>query len=177
MNPDVLSESASGAVFSSDGVYRYVLWRELPQLEAFAPPGGGTVVFCLLNPSTADATKPDPTLDAMCEFGRRWGKSRVIVVNAFAFKSTHPLELKNVVDPIGPECDAWITWAASVADTCVAGWGNGPQGFGEQMKSRASQVLPLLGEPLFCLFITAKGMPQHPLYIARSTPLRSYPGP
>lgn len=43
------------AVFSTDGAYRYALWRQWLL-------GEGTLMFVMLNPSTADAIKNDPTL-------------------------------------------------------------------------------------------------------------------
>ena len=75
-----------GAVVSDDGLYRYILtrtWdRSLPAL-----------VFCMLNPSTADATVDDPTIRKCIGFAQRLGYGGIIVVNLFAYRATKPREL------------------------------------------------------------------------------------
>ena len=56
----------NNAVFSACGRYRYVLTRQVSA-------GTRPATFILLNPSTADATKDDPTIRRCVGFARRWG--------------------------------------------------------------------------------------------------------
>jgi len=57
------------ATFSPDRVYRYDLTRRL-RLEE--PTRAGAVAFVLLNPSTADATKEDPTVRRCIAYAAQW---------------------------------------------------------------------------------------------------------
>ena len=65
------------AVFSEDRKYRYTLVREFGADD-------GTVLFILLNPSSADETKNDPTVRRCMGYTKHWGYRRLIVANIFA---------------------------------------------------------------------------------------------
>ena len=71
------------AVISACGRYRYLLTRRVG-------PGTRAVTFIMLNPSTADATRDDPTIRRCIGFARSWGIGGVDVVNLFAFRATEP---------------------------------------------------------------------------------------
>jgi hypothetical protein len=152
----LLSSTSSDAGFSSDKVYRYWLRRVWDRSKPLA-------VFVLLNPSTADAFKNDPTA-ARCEaYARRWGCGGYVIVNLFALRSTDPAGLYTHDDPVGPEADRYLRLFAKDAHYLVCGWGNRGT-----FRERAAAVLKLLGdvgaEPL-CLQMTGTGQPQHPLYL------------
>jgi hypothetical protein len=51
------------AVISEDGVYRYVLYREW---DVQLP----TILFIMLNPSTADGDSDDPTIRRVINFAK-----------------------------------------------------------------------------------------------------------
>src|SRR5712664_2208515 len=84
------------AGFSCCGLYRYWLRRHW---DAELPP----VCFVMLNPSTADAERDDPTIRRCCGFSRRWGYGGIVVVNLYAFRTSDPCCLRNAVHPVGPE--------------------------------------------------------------------------
>jgi hypothetical protein len=157
----------SRAELSPDGKYRFVLTREWAS-------GQGRVCFIMLNPSTADASKDDATIRKCVGFARKWGFAALDVVNLFALRTKHPSDLRCAPDLVGPRdqaerlySDIWLTHAAAMADKCVAAWGNDGSLYG-----RDRVVLKLLkGLPLFCLSVTEKGQPGHPLYIPYHTPL------
>ena len=90
--------SRTGADFDPTGVYRYSLWREW---DARAP----AVAFVMLNPSTADAGKDDPTIRRCASFARSWGYGSLEVVNLFAYRASEPKRLRQTPDPIGPAND------------------------------------------------------------------------
>lgn len=76
----------SGATLSACGKYRYDLWREWDA-------SGSVAVFIMLNPSTADALKDDPTIRKCMALARLWGCGAIRVVNLFAFRATDPRHL------------------------------------------------------------------------------------
>ena len=98
---------------SSDKRYRY--W-----LEANVSDDNGRVcMFLMLNPSTADAMKSDPTISTCKRFARDWGYGTVRVCNLFALRSPYPKVLKDSGDPVGPENDKWVMKSARRADVIV----------------------------------------------------------
>lgn len=73
------------AVFSGCGRYRYRLTRELG--------GKLTLTVVMLNPSTADGSKDDPTIRRCKGFAKDWGYGRLVIVNLYAFRATDPREM------------------------------------------------------------------------------------
>lgn len=167
-----LFEASGGARLSADGVYRLSLWRRWAA-------GGRTACWVLLNPSTADGERDDPTLRRCVGFSQAAGCSALELVNLFAFRSSSPAEVVRAaragVDVIGPECDAAIAAAAAGADAIVVGWGIVPTGLRklalpDRVRYRHREVLELLegGEArgrVQCLGHTTGGWPRHPLYV------------
>ncbi len=157
------------ATLDPSGRYRYSLER---QWDASAP----RLACILLNPSTADATRDDPTLRRCLGFARSWGYGALEVVNLFAYRATHPRQLRQVPDPIGPENDRYLLAARGRAQTLWVAWGNAGS-----LYNRDRAVLCLLSQPgeCFCLGLTRCGQPRHPLYVrgdAGLTPFGGAPG-
>ena len=144
--------------------YRYRLHRDLGRVM-FGP--GGTVLFCMLNPSTATATTDDPTIRRCMGFARDWGHDRLAVVNLFAVRATNPRDMLLVDDPVGRENDAAIMDEAIAAVAIVVAWGEHGRHDG-----RGAAVLRMLqeaGPPVLALGLTATGHPRHPLYVRADT--------
>jgi len=152
----------SSAQFSPCKLYRYTLER---WWSPFAV--GKYVNFVMLNPSTADATRLDPTVNRCVGFAQRWGYGGLIVTNIFALRSTDPKRLKKVDDPIGPDNDEAIVTAASRAALVICAWGNwGRLPTHGPYLSRSREVIERLSDiELFCLGQTKAGFPKHPLYV------------
>jgi len=142
-----------------DGRFRYLLWRTVGEAS------NGTVLFIMLNPSTADAQVDDPTLRRCMVFARTWGFARLEVCNLFALRTPDPAVLKRSRGAVGPKNDAYIRQACARASLIVAAWGtNGGH------RNRAENVSRLL-EPqhqLFALRLTRTGHPAHPLYLPKT---------
>jgi hypothetical protein len=149
----------SGAVFDVSGRYRYSLWRAW---SAYNP----RIVFILLNPSTADEQRNDPTIRRCIGFARAWKFGSVEVVNLFAHRATGAKELLKIDDPVGEENNYYLIQAVERCSTVVIGWG-----IRGTLLGRDSQVLSLLAgrKDVFCLGITKDGQPRHPLYVKGDT--------
>lgn len=155
----------AGAVFDEARTYRYRLWRTWD-------PSLPRMMFCMLNPSTADAFVLDPTVRRCVGFAQREGCGTLEVVNAFALRSTDPKALRGHPDPIGPHSNEQIVLAAKECDLHVAAWGAHAVflGRGDQVRS----LFRDLNIPLAYLRLTKDGHPGHPLYIAADQPLESW---
>jgi hypothetical protein len=160
-----------GNVESVDHRYRYLLTREL---DGFNPP----LVFCMLNPSTANATDNDPTIRRCIGFANREHACSLIVVNLYAFRATNPADLPILNDPfgwcpIGPENDYAIRSAANGAKRMVCAWGANAD---RKRVKHVCTMLRHLGVDLVCLGTTKHGHPRHPLYVKADQPLVHYSG-
>ncbi|WP_337054989.1 DUF1643 domain-containing protein [Pseudoxanthomonas sp. USHLN014] len=148
------------AMVSPCGRYRYSLGRA-------GLLGSGTVLFVMLNPSTADADVDDPTIRRCVSFAAGWGFNRLEVANLFAFRATDPVAMLNAFDPIGPENNAHLLAAAARADRIVCAWG--VNGRHLQRAGRVRAMLTGAGHRLHHLGLTKDGHPKHPLYLAAAT--------
>ena len=147
-----------GALFSSDQVYRYVLWRRWG--------AGPYITFVGLNPSTADAHNDDPTIRRCINFAKDWGHAGIYMLNAFAFRATDPKMMKAAASPIGPENDEFIERYHALCICTIACWGT----HGDFM-NRANAVRLMLEAQggLYNLGLTKRGHPKHPLYLRKDT--------
>jgi hypothetical protein len=161
----------SDAWFSENRMYRYRLSREW---NGDCP----RVVFVMLNPSTADANKLDPTCTRCLARSLNLGGGALDVVNIFAFRSTDPNALIDArsrgVDIVGEQNDFHLTTIAKAANVShvICGWGQ----WGKYL-DRGKAVVELLtrsGVKLYCLGLTADGHPKHPLYIKTKQPLQPF---
>jgi len=155
------------AEISSCGKYRYALWRHWNE-------GLQQVDFIMLNPSTADHKKDDPTIRRCINYAKMWGAGSIRVLNLFAYRATDPRELKKVSHPVGPENDYWLNDHGSNCDRIdptlhvVCAWGNHGSYMG---RSKIVYQLLLdrwrLTEPK-CLKVTKQGEPNHPLFLEKN---------
>lgn len=150
-----------GAIFDRTGRYRYCLWREW---DATLP----VVAFVLLNPSTADASRDDPTIRRCLGFARTWGFGRLEVVNLFALRATDPSALRQAADPVGPRNDEHLRRTVRAADRVVAAWGNGGR-----LHGRGDQVMRWLDRPMVLGWTKAR-QPRHPLYLRREVEVQGW---
>lgn len=117
----------------------------------------------MLNPSTADARKNDPTVERCERRARAAGFGCMGVGNIFALRSTDHRRLYSHEDPIGPNNDCAIMAMAAQADAIFCGWGNHGQ-----LLDRGPQVMDMLLDAGYvpqALRLTQAGQPGHPLYI------------
>jgi hypothetical protein len=161
MNPG--AEVIKKAKISACGQYRYWLSRKWDE-------GAESLVFIMLNPSTADDKIDDPTIKKCMKFAKNFGFGGILVLNLFSFRATNPADMKKCQDPIGPETGSYyrdIFAFSPISPKVICAWGtNG--GF----MDRDKYVMAILRS--FCiapsaLRVTKNEFPEHPLYIPDNT--------
>jgi hypothetical protein len=146
------------------GPYRYLLSRRWGR--------GPGALFVMLNPSTADDQRDDPTIRRCIGFARRWRLAAVEIVNLYALRATRPRDLFAHPAPVGGDNDAAIADAAARASSIIVAWG----AHGARDPARVARVLDALGSGrrLRCLGINQDGGPRHPLYVPAHTRRRRW---
>ncbi len=166
------ADGTGWARFSDDRTMRYRLARILtnkPHAKMLSRllPGeyiGRRVVFVMLNPSTADAFKLDPTVNECRKRALALGADVLEVVNLFAFRSPYPSELRQRArglrgdDAINTNA---ILAACAGAQMIVASWGNHGRMDNRDLIIRSA--LRSNGFKLHHFGLTADGHPKHPL--------------
>lgn len=150
----------TGAEFSECKRYRYTLWRRWANDKAF-------LVFLMLNPSTADEVKNDPTVERCQRRAISGGYGGLVVLNLFALRSTDPKALyDDTVDPVGPRNDMTIVTVGQQYGSVICGWGEHGAMLGRG--AHVKNILRTAGVKLFALRLNKSGEPAHPLYIPYS---------
>lgn len=152
---DLMSNST--AVFSDCERYRYTLTRSWDDTL-------DRVAFVMLNPSTADEMKNDPTVERCERRARTLGFGAFRVCNIFAWRDTDPRNMRAATDPVGLANDAAILEACDWADTIVCAWGT--HGAHLDRGAACEKMMRACGKPLFHVGLTKAGHPKHPLYVA-----------
>lgn len=161
--PDTIVGSA---VFSECGRYRWSLTRD------WTPKGetARTIMFCGMNPSTADAEASDPTITRETVFAMDWGFTRLLKVNVLDWRATKPADLpENAQDACSPENLKEISRMTAQAGEIILAYGR----MHKRFHPAVEQVIEICREsrkPLFCLGKNADGSAKHPLYLAKTTP-------
>jgi hypothetical protein len=123
------------------------------------------LVVCMLNPSTADHRKNDPTIVTLIGFAKLWGYGGLIVVNLFDRRTSSPKEMMKCADPISGKClqyiDQALTFARSQGTPVLVAWGRdgGHLDRDAWFRGRAAHHLV----DLVCLGKTKEGFPKHPM--------------
>lgn len=144
----------SSALFSSDRIYRYELWRIWDELLPYC-------MFIGLNPSTADETKDDNTVRRCILYSQKWGYGALCMTNIFAFRETDPKIMMNYKEPIGPENNNTLKKLSEKAGIIIAAWGK----YGNYL-NRQKEIINLIPD-LYCLKKNKDGSPSHPLYLKK----------
>lgn len=147
---------------SEGGKYRY--WLE--------DGGPNKVGWCMLNPSTANAEKPDPTSDKVNVFSRRFMYDGWAIANVYAYRTPYPKALwyEGIGNITGP-LNAYYLEALASLPLVVCAWGNEAN---PKDVAAALAILRKPGRPLWCLGVNKNGSPKHPLYLPYDTKLVEY---
>ncbi len=158
-----IGEGVSGAIFSPDRLYRYVLWR----FWSDSP----RVLFIGLNPSTANELQNDPTIRRCIGFAQEWGYGGMFFCNLYSYVSTDPRLLSSEEALHRANIPA-INMATKLVVLTVAAWGDGVE-LVKNGQSVAEHITKII-EPSLCFGLTQKGNPKHPLYLPNDVELVSY---
>lgn len=151
------------AVISDCGNYRYELRRVWDTKRP-------TLVTCMLNPSTADANKNDPTILRLIGFADRWRYGGIMVINLFTRRSSSPYNLRYVLseDEHGVDGPSAMQFWERAFNICIetgqpmlAAWG--ADGRWMERGARFTDLAQERGISLTCLNKTMHGFPTHPL--------------
>lgn len=161
----------SGAVLSECGTFRYRLWR-------IWNPEKPRAMWVMLNPSTADASRDDPTIRKCMEFAKRWGCGGIEVVNLYAYRSSSPRALASAGYQVGPKnvetLRAMLSDLLNHVGPVVAAWGtHAAPMHGDWFRVEADNA----GRTLHYLRLNKDGSPGHPLYIPYETKLTEWRPP
>lgn len=155
----------SWAFMDPSGRFRWLLGR------IWKP--GPVMHFVMLNPSTADAERDDPTIRKCVGFADRAGCGSIWVTNLFSFRATDPADLLAEEGPIiGDQTDSYIRDCAVTATFTVAAWGAHSRK--KKLRPRARAVSELLRwsvglARVTALKLAADGTPHHPLMLPYSS--------
>lgn len=183
----------AGARISNCGTYRYSLWREWrgthdpKNWRWFGTKDGAgheigeplSCVFVMLNPSTADGEKDDPTIRRCVGFAKAWGFERLEVVNLFAYRATKPRDVlafqNQRGDIIGWQNSELIDKASANAGRIICAWGTNVENL-DPTRDHVETVRGWLRDkPMFALGFTKDGHPRHPLYAPLNSELQRMP--
>lgn len=122
-------------------------------------------MWIMLNPSTADAHKDDPTILRCIRYSKQWNFDELFVVNLFPLRASHPTDCRRWVTEDPEASSAIFNNVALIQDrardalSIIAAWGAG-----SWYQAQAGVVeLALKRYPLYCLGKTQSGAPKHPL--------------
>jgi hypothetical protein len=153
----VVKLSESGAQFSSCRRWRYLLWRRWDAKKPLAN-------FLMLNPSTADEFKLDPSCTRARNYVEQWGFGGILITNIFGWRATDPADMKAAREPVGRGNDAAILEAARAARLVVCAWGN--HGAHRERAANVVHLLRAKAIELNYLQMNGSGQPAHPLYLS-----------
>ena len=146
------------AKISPDGKYRYNLSRIWDEEKP-------KILFIMLNPSTADDTVDDPTIRRVINFAKYWGYGGIFVGNLYAFRSKNPKELRDADNPMGEDNIEEVSSLLGLVEKVIYAWGN---------KEREPNWLRNLVDTPYCIDVSIKGIPKHPLYLKHTLNYRLY---
>ena len=144
----------SNAEISLCETYRYFLQRTWDNSNKI-------MTFIMLNPSSANHLKDDPTIRKCVMLAKKENCSGLYVINLFALRSSQPKDLYNHYNPIGSENDYWIDKIAKKSQVIVAAWGNHGNFLNRDID--VFNRLKSFGLNLYCLGLNKNGTPKHPL--------------
>jgi len=164
----------SGALFSSDKVHRYKLWRRWDKTKP-------NILFIGLNPSRADAVKNDHTIARCIEFVKAWGYGGMYFGNLYSFrtpyvkppvKNLHGENWKPLIEvlPIAHDEMTDILLQSMINDSAkiVCAWGSW-----KFINDRVDEVGKLIAES-YCFGLNNDDSPKHPLYLSKKTLLQKF---
>jgi hypothetical protein len=145
----------SGAIFSNNHKYRFVLWRIWTE-------GCTNLMVIGLNPSIADGSINDPTIRRITSFAKAERFGGFYMLNLFTLISTDPRKLLTAKEP-DYLADEYLLEYRFKTDQIIFAWGNN-----KVAEKRAKEVIDMFPYS-YCWGKNKDGSPKHPLYLPKST--------
>lgn len=127
------------------------------------------IIWLMMNPSTADHRKNDPTILKIMRYAKKWGYGGVLVLNVYAYRTSKPENLPHrMTERVGHLNDWWIDtmfrYAKRKKIPVVCAWGVKHKERGDLVR----RVAAGLGLQLQCLEVALNGEPKHPRFLSES---------
>lgn len=146
------------AILSKNRKHRYLLSR-IWDLK------NETILFIMLNPSSADENIDDPTTKKVISYSKKWGYGGLHVCNLYTYRTTSPKILFDIPKNKRGSNKNEIKKYAKKCSKIVYAWGNK-----EKVPSWLNQMVP---NPSF-IELSKEGVPKHPLYLKSNLKLKSF---
>jgi len=142
-----------GALFSDDNRSRYRLWRIWDSSKP-------CILFIMLNPSTADKEKDDPTIKIIQQHATAWGFGGIYVGNLYATCCSKSCNLSAMYERDMTN-ESHIEEMMRLCSKVVYGWGTkGPQG---KKQKEPQWLYDMVPDTAYCMDMTKKErVPKHP---------------
>ena len=147
------------AEFSKDKKHRYYLSRKWSENEQ--------VLYVLLNPSKANHTKDDPTINRLISISKNLGYGGFNVVNLYTLITPIRNKLYEKKRKFSAKNKKLIAKLVARHNTIVYGWG--------ATENEPNWLSNIVKSPL-CFNINKNGTPKHPLYLKKESTLKKFRG-
>lgn len=142
------------------GKYRYWLYRAWDSNKP-------TLIWLMMNPSTADALKNDPTICKIIRYSNKWGYGSVLVLNIYAYRTSKQENLPDrMEEAVGPSNDWWLATMFRFAKLkripVICAWGVKHKERGRLVRRLADEA----GLRLSCLELALNDEPKHPRFLS-----------
>jgi hypothetical protein len=123
----------------------------------------------MMNPSTADHRKNDPTIMKVIRYSKRWGYGGILVLNIYAYRTSRPENLPKQEElRVGYKNNYWLgvvfRYAKMKKAPVICAWGAKHKERGCQVRRMAAD----LGLPLLGLETALNGEPKHPRFLSET---------
>lgn len=146
------------AILSQDRKYRYQLSRIWDEQKP-------KLLFIMHNPSDADAIIDDATTSRVINYVKKWGYGGVYVGNLYALRNTDPKAIKEKNYPIDEHNIQHISGLIRLVEKVIYCWGFN--------KKEPEWLINLVDTP-YCIDVSTKGLPKHPLYLKKDLKYKLY---
>jgi hypothetical protein len=152
-----------GATFSEDRKKRYRLWRSWDTTKQ-------SVLFIMMNPSTANKDADDPTINIIKQHAANWEFGGLYVGNLYAHCCSNSSEARRIINP--DERDATneqhIREMAAQCSKVVYAWGT--KGPNKKTQREPKWLREIVSDVAYCIDMTAKDkLPKHPKQWSHNT--------
>ena len=153
-----------GAWINPRGNRRYLLWRTV------GPSDATTIAFVMLNPSTANPEKDDPTLRKCRAFAHGWSHGLLLVGNLFSIRGSDPkdIDFRAQPDLYGDAVnEAVLRDVLCSSERVIAAWG--AQDHIGKVQEQFRAMCRDEHVELYHLGLNDGGSPKHPLFLPKET--------